>query len=748
MLNEHYGRIATELLLSPRQVEEAAALLDDGATVPFISRYRKERTGSLDEMAIASIRDRLAQLRALDDRRKAILASLIERDLLTDKLEHAISEAQSMTELEDLYLPYRPKRRTRATIARERGLEPLAETLWAQNPTTDPSAEALAYVDPDSGVDDVTAALAGARDIVAETVSESADARAEIRKLFKSQGVLRTRVVPSKREDGATYRDYFEWEEPLAKAPGHRLHAILRAEREGVLRLTARPADEAAIERLTRRFVRGRSAASDQVAEAVADGYKRLMAPSIENEVRAALKAQADEEAVRVFAANLQELLMAPPLGRKRVLAIDPGYRTGCKVVCLDAQGRLLTHTVVRIVGSDRERALAGQEIVDLVRTYAVEAIAIGNGTASREAEALVRSLGVAREIPAVLVNESGASVYSASEIARRELPDQDVTVRGAVSIGRRLMDPLAELVKIDPKSIGVGQYQHDVDPSRLRGALDDVVEHCVNAVGVEVNTASAPLLSRVSGLGPKLAESIVSHRDEHGAFRNRDELKDVPRLGPKAYEQAAGFLRIRDGNDPLDTSAVHPESYGIVRRMADDLGCTVVDLIRDEALRARIEPDRYVTEDVGLPTLTDILEELAKPGRDPREAFDAFSFSDDVRTIEDLAVGMKLPGIVTNVVDFGAFVDIGVHQDGLVHVSQLADQYVEHPSSVVKVGQRVTVTVLDVDVDRSRIGLSMRRNPKQRAQQRERASSRNAPAGLTAPPPILPHHEGGEAEA
>ncbi len=715
MLNEYYGRIATELLLSPRQVEAAAKLLGDGATVPFIARYRKERTGSLDEVAIASIRDRLEQLRALADRRESILASLAERGLLTDGLRAAIARAETMAELEDLYLPYRPKRRTRAMIARERGLEPLAEMLLAQDPSTDPKAAGQSFVDPENGVDDVEAALAGARDILAETINESAEARAEIRRLFEREGILRARVVHGKEEDGATYRDYFEWEEPLAEAPGHRIHAILRAEREGVLRLSARPDDEAAFSALKRRFVRGRGAAADQVAAAVEDGYKRLMGPSIENEVRARLKERADEEAVRVFADNLRELLMAPPLGQKRVLAIDPGYRTGCKVVCLDAQGRLLTHAVVHIAGAERERALAGQTIADLVRTYAIEAIAIGNGTASRETEALVRALDAARTIPIVLVNESGASVYSASEIARRELPDQDVTVRGAVSIGRRLMDPLAELVKIDPKSIGVGQYQHDVDPTRLRGALDDVVERCVNAVGVEANTASVPLLSRVSGLGPKLAENVVAHRDEHGPFRSREELKEVPQLGPKAYEQAAGFLRIHDGDDPLDASAVHPESYDIVRRMAADLGCTVADLMADEALRDRIDLQRYVTEDVGLPTLTDILAELAKPGRDPRESFEAFSFSEDVRTIEDLAVGMALPGIVTNVVDFGAFVDVGVHQDGLVHISQLADRYVAHPSAVVRVGQRVNVTVVDVDVERERFGLSMRRDPERR---------------------------------
>jgi len=716
MLNEHFGRIATELLLSPRQVEAAAKLLDDGATVPFIARYRKERTGTLDEVAIAAIRDRLAQLRTLEERRESILASLAERELLTDELKQAIDAAQTLTELEDLYLPYRPKRRTRAMIAKERGLEPLADMLLAQDPSLDPRAEALAFVDPEQDVEDADAALAGARDIVAETVNETPAARREIRTLFESQGVLRTRVVSGKEADGATYRDYFAWEEPLAKAPGHRIHAILRAEREGVLRLSARPDDETAIERLHRRFVRGRGPASEQVAEAVEDGYKRLMAPSIENEVRAELKARADEEAVRVFAANLQELLMAPPLGQKRVLAIDPGLRTGGKIVCLDAQGRLLTHTVIRIIGSERERANAGQTIRDLASTYAIDAIAIGNGTGGRETEALVRSLDLGREVPIVLVNEAGASVYSASEIARHEFPDKDVTVRGAVSIGRRLMDPLAELVKIDPKSIGVGQYQHDVDSTRLNDALDDVVEHCVNAVGVEVNTASAPLLSRVSGLGPKLAENVVAHRDANGPFESRDALKNVPRLGPKAFEQAAGFLRIRDGDDPLDGSAVHPESYRIVRRMAKDLGCSVADLIRDASLRDRIDLERYVTEKVGLPTLTDILAELAKPGRDPRQAFEAFSFAEDVQTIEDLTAGMKLPGIVTNVVDFGAFVDIGVHQDGLVHVSQLADRYIEHPSSVVKVGQQVTVTVLDVDVERNRVGLSMRRDPKKRA--------------------------------
>jgi len=715
MQNEGWGQVAAELHVAPRQVEATVHLLDDGATVPFIARYRKERTDSLDEVAIAAIRDRVAAIRALAERREAILSSLAARELLSDDLRAALAAAQTLCELEDLYLPYRPKRRTRAMAARERGLEPLADLLFAQDASVEPRAAADAFVNPEKGVADVEEALAGARDILAERINESVEARSEIRRLLDTDGLLRTRIVEGMEAEGSTYRDYFAWEEPIAKAPGHRIHAALRAEREGIVRLSARPQDEDAIARLERRFIHGRGEPADQVRLAIEDGYKRLMAPSIENEVRARLKERADEEAVRVFAGNLRELLLAPPLGQKRVLAIDPGYRTGGKVVCLDAQGRMLTHTVISIMGTDHERSVAAQTIADLIQTYAIEAIAIGNGTASRETEALVRSLDLPRSIPVVLVNESGASIYSASEIARRELPDQDVTVRGAVSIGRRLMDPLAELVKIDPQSIGVGQYQHDVDPAKLRDALDDVVEHCVHAVGVEVNTASVPLLARVSGLGLKLAESVFARRGERGPFRSREELKEVPRLGPKAFELAAGFLRIREAEDPLDASGVHPESYPIVRRMAADLGCTVAELMSDSELRSRIDLGRYVTEEVGLPTLTDVLEELAKPGRDPRSSFDAFSFSEEVRSLEDLAVGMKLPGVVTNVVDFGAFVDLGVHQDGLVHVSELADRYVDHPSSVVRVGQRVTVTVLGVDVERKRVSLSMRRSAAKR---------------------------------
>ena len=702
-------QIAGELSVRPAQIRATADLLDHGATVPFISRYRKERTGSLDEVAITAIRDRLAQLRALDERRDAILASLDGREILTDELKMAIESALTLTELEDIYLPHRPKRRTRAMIARERGLEPLADLLLEQSSSLDPEAAAAAFVDPEKDIDDAASALAGARDILAERINESADARRELRRVFRKQGALRTHVVKGKEEEGAAYADYFDWKEPVARAPGHRIHAMLRAAREGVIRLMARPDDTTAIDRLKTRFVRGDHRTAHEVALSVEDGYKRLMAPSLENELLGELKERADREAVRVFADNLKELLLAPPLGRKRILAIDPGYRTGCKVVCLDAQGRLLTHAIVFVVGSEHERARAGQTIVDLARSHEIEAVAIGNGTASRETEALVRSLDFGQSVDIVLVSESGASVYSASEIARREFPDQDVTVRGAVSIGRRLMDPLAELVKIDPKSIGVGQYQHDVEPAMLSQSLDDVVEHCVNAVGVDVNTSSAPLLSRVAGIGPKLAENIVAHRDEKGPFHRRKDLQDVPRLGAKAFEQAAGFLRVSGGTEPLDASAVHPERYGLVKRMASDLGCNVADLMASEELRATIDLGQYVSNDVGLPTLTDIVAELAKPGRDPRKTFEPFRFAEGIHEITDLRAGMKLPGLVTNVLDFGAFVDVGVHQDGLIHISEFADRYIEHPSSIVRVGQQVMVTVLDVDVDRRRIGLSLR---------------------------------------
>jgi len=703
-----YDKIAGELGISARQARAAAELLDEGGTVPFISRYRKEWTGSLNEVVVCAIRDRLGQLRSLERRRQAIVASLDERGLLTEELRDALLAAHSSAELEDLYRPYRRKRRTRAAVAREQGLEPLAEELLAQLPTTDPVASAAAYVQPERGVHDAAAALAGARDLIAELVGESAGARAEIRQVFEKKTVVRSRAVKGKEDVGAAYRDYFDWEEPLSKAPAHRIHALIRAEREGVIRLSMRPEESLPLKILQRRFVHGPSKAAEQVERAVEDGYKRLIAPSMENEVRLRAIERADHDAAGVFAENLRHILLAPPLGGKRVLAIDPGYRTGCKVVCLDSQGSLLAQALVHVVGSDDQLVRAGETLVQLVKRYAIEAIAVGNGTASREAMALVRSLDGLSGISKATVSEAGASVYSASDVARKELPDCDVTVRGAVSIGRRLLDPLAELVKIDPRSIGVGQYQHDVDPQLLKRALDDVVEQCVNLVGVDVNTASVPLLACVSGLSPRVAERIVEKRKQHGPFRSRADLRKVPGLGPKTYQQAAGFLRVRGGEDPLDASAVHPESYPVVQRMAEDLGCTVQELMRSPGLRERIDLNRYVSDKVGIPTLEDIVGELAKPGRDPRAGFEEFSFADGVADIADLTPGMSLPGIVTNVVNFGAFVDIGVKRDGLVHISQLADGFVAHPSAVVRPGQKVSVTVLDVDLERGRVGLKL----------------------------------------
>ena len=708
----HVALVSRELGLRPGQVAATARLLDEGATIPFVSRYRKEATGSLDEVAIAAVRDRLARLAALDERRTAILASLEERGLLAADLEAKVRAADTLTALEDLYLPFRPKRRTRAMIARERGLEPLADRLFAQG-GVDPLREAAAFVDAGKEVATAEEALAGARDILAERVSEHAEARAEMRQLFLEKGFLRSRVSKGKEQEGAKYRDWFDWNEPVRTAPSHRVLALNRGEEEGFLSVHVAPPEEEALARLERRFVRGTGPASAQVREAVADGYSRLLAPSIASEVRAHAKEKADGVAIAVFADNLRQLLLAPPLGQKRVLALDPGFRTGCKVVCLDAQGKLLHHDVVYPHPPIARQGEAGAVLRELCERFSIEAIAIGNGTAGRETEAFVRGLALPGKPMVVSVNEAGASVYSASDVAREEFPEEDVTVRGAISIGRRLVDPLAELVKIDPKSIGVGQYQHDVDQGALKRSLDDVVSSCVNAVGVEVNTASRDLLAYVSGLGPQLAANIVAWRDEHGAFRSRRQLRDVPRLGPKAFEQAAGFLRIRGGDDPLDGSAVHPERYALVQRMARDLGCRVNELLEDDAARARIEPARYVAEDVGLPTLTDILAELARPGRDPRERFEELRFAEGVSGLADLSPGMHLPGVVTNVTAFGAFVDVGVHQDGLVHVSQIADRFVRAPGDVVKVGQRVTVTVLEVDLQRKRISLSMRTKPR-----------------------------------
>ncbi len=707
--DRHLSRIARELNLRPGQVAATAALLDEGATVPFIARYRKEATGTLDEVAVEAIREGLERLRELDKRRAAIRASLEERGLLGEELSAKIAGAETLGVLEDLYLPFRPKRRTRAAIAREKGLEPLADLIFTQG-AVEPEAAAAAFIDREKGVATPGEALAGARDILAERFSEDPAARSRMRDLYARSGVLRSRVTPGKEEEGGKYRDYFEWQEPAARAPSHRILAIRRGEKEGFLTLRVIVPEEEALGLLHGLFVKGEGAAAQQVRLAAEDGFKRLLSLAMETESRLVLKERADREAIRVFAANLRELLLAPPLGGKSVLAIDPGFRTGCKVVCLDRQGKLL-HAGAVFPHFETKRAgdEAAAKIRDWCESFAVEAIAIGNGTAGRETEAFVRGLGLPAAVPVVMVNESGASIYSASEIAREEFPDQDLTVRGAVSIGRRLMDPLAELVKIDPKSIGVGQYQHDVEQSLLKNSLDTVVASCVNQVGVELNTASARLLSFVSGLGPSLARSIVAFRDAHGSFAARADLLSVPRLGPKAFEQAAGFLRIRGGANPLDASAVHPESYPVVERMAGDLGCAVADLLRDDGLRTRIVPARYVDERVGLPTLTDILAELERPGRDPRERFEVFSFTDGVDKIADLAPGMKLPGIVTNVTAFGAFVDIGVHQDGLVHVSQLANRFVKDPAQVVKVQQRVQVTVLQVDLPRKRISLSMR---------------------------------------
>lgn len=714
MNSTHINKIAHELDIRPGQVEATAQLLEQDATVPFIARYRKEATGSLDEVAIAAIRDRLGQLAELDKRRDAILDSLRERDLLTPELEKQISAAETMAVLEDIYLPYRPKRRTRATIAREKGLEPLAAVILVQktNPPTDLESEAAKFVSEEKGVASVEDALAGARDIIAETVSEDQQTRADMRELFTRSGSMSSVVAKGKEEEGAKFKDYFDWRESLSTAPSHRVLAMMRGEKEGFLRLHIAPPEDIALGRLHGRFVRGSVPASEQVRMAVEDSYKRLLAPSMETEIRAELKRRADEEAIRVFAANLRELLLSPPLGQKNVLAIDPGFRTGCKVVCLDRQGKLIHNETIYPHTGEKGLREAGASLLGLAKRFGIEVIAIGNGTASRETESFVRQLGLPGQIAVVMVNESGASIYSASDVAREEFPNHDVTVRGAVSIGRRLMDPLAELVKIDPKSIGVGQYQHDVDQGSLKRSLDDVVMSCVNGVGVDVNTASKQLLTYVSGLGPGLAGSIVRFRDENGPFASRTQLKNVKGLGPKAFEQAAGFLRIRDGKDPLDASAVHPESYHVVDRMSKDLQCTVRDLMKDQGLRKRVKLEDYVTDQVGLPTLKDIMDELAKPGRDPREQFEVFQFADGIENVEDLEVGMKLPGIVTNVTAFGAFVDIGVHQDGLVHVSHLADKFVRDPNEVVKVHQKVTVTVIGVDVPRGRISLSMKSVP------------------------------------
>lgn len=701
--------IAQQLNLASRQVEKTIELLEQGATVPFIARYRKEATGSLNEVQITAIRDMLIRLKELDKRREAILASISEQGKLTPELEKQIMAAQNMTELEDLYLPYKPKRRTRATMAVERGLEPLANELQQQY-SCNLEQMAQQFINPEKGVNTIDEALAGARDIIAERVSENAQARTKVRNIFRRSAMLSSKVVKNKEEEGGKFESWFDWQENAMRAPSHRILALFRGEEAGVLRVHVQPEDdEPAYEALERQFVSGRYDSSEQVRLAVRDGYKRLVSPSIETEFYNLLKEKADKEAIRVFSENLRQLLLASPLGQKRILAIDPGFRTGCKTVCLDAQGQLLHNETIYPFTSVREERAAIAKLEALVEAFHIEAIAIGNGTAGRETEEVVKRCHFNRKLIAVMVSENGASVYSASDVARREFPDYDVTVRGAVSIGRRLMDPLSELVKIDPKSIGVGQYQHDVNQTLLQESLNDVVVSCVNSVGVELNTASRELLSYVSGIGPALADKIVDYRNREGAFKSRAELKKVERLGDRAFEQCAGFLRVRESENPLDRSAVHPERYALVQKMAKDAGATVEELMQSKELRSKINIEKYVTPDCGLPTLQDIMKELDKPGLDPRAKFEVFEFDKNVTRIEDLKEGMVLPGIVTNITAFGAFVDVGVHQDGLVHVSQMANRRVNDPNEVVHLHQHVMVKVLEVDLRRHRISLTMK---------------------------------------
>jgi uncharacterized protein len=700
--------IARELNLQPWQVFNTLKLMAGGATIPFIARYRKEMTGTLDEVKLAAIRDRNQQLLDIEKRREAILNAIREQEKLTPELEKQLHAAQSLVELEDLYLPYKQKRKTRASIARERGLEPLAKLLMDQG-NFHPEEKAAAYIDAGKGIENVENALAGARDIIAEWVNESLPARERIRNLFTREATISSKPVKGKELEGILFQNYYDISEPLLRAPSHRILAMFRGEEEGFLRITVNPDEEKARAQLNRIFVKSENEAGEQVEMAVKDAYKRLLQPSMETEMRALAKQKADEEAIRVFVTNLRQLLLTAPLGQKNILAIDPGFRTGCKVVCLDRQGRLLHNETIYPHPPQSEVSEAVAKIRNLVAVYGTEAVAIGNGTAGRETENFIRKIPFNRPLISIMVNESGASVYSASAVAREEFPDYDVTVRGAVSIGRRLMDPLAELVKIDPKSIGVGQYQHDVNQNALQRSLEDTVISCVNQVGVELNTASKQLLSYVSGVGPGLAENIISYRNKNGIFKSRHELMKVKRFGDKAFEQAAGFLRIRDAENPLDRSAVHPESYAIVQQMANDLNCSISDLIENASLREQIQPQRYISDTVGLPTINDIITELAKPGRDPREEFDLFEFDPNIHAIQDLKPGMVLNGLITNITAFGAFVDIGVHQDGLVHVSQLTNHFVRDPNQVVKLNQKVRVKVMDVDVNRKRISLSMK---------------------------------------
>ena len=702
--------ISSELHLQEHAVENTLKLLDEGCTIPFISRYRKERTGGLDEVQITSISNRLSQLQEIAKRKETIVKTITEQQKMTPDLQKRIDSCWNSTVLEDIYLPYKPKRRTRAQVAREQGLEPLATILLMQR-EPDPKRAAQRFVVAGGSPANVEDVLKGAQDIIAEQVSEDERSRNLVRSAFRREAFIESKVVKAKKDsdEAQKYSDYFDWEEPLKRCSSHRLLAMRRGENEGILRISLTIDDEEAVQRLQRNYVHGNGPCQRLVAEAVEDGYKRLLLPSIETEFARISKERADEEAIKVFSENLRQLLLSAPLGQKRVMGIDPGFRTGCKVVCLDAQGNLLHHEAIFPHPPINHRMQATIHLQEMLKKYQVEAIAIGNGTASRETKEVVAEVLTESAPTVYVVSEDGAYVYSASKVARDEFPDEDVTVRGAVSIGRRLMDPLAELVKIDPKSIGVGQYQHDVDQTQLKQSLDQTVESCVNMVGVNLNTASQHLLTYVSGLGPTLAQNIVDYRKENGAFTSRSQLKKVPRLGPSAYQQCAGFLRIPAAKNPLDNSAVHPESYAVVEQMAKDCHCTVSDLINKKELREQIDIHRYVTAEVGLPTLTDIMKELEKPGRDPREQIEEFEFDSSVQTVEDLREGMELPGIVTNITNFGAFVDVGVHQDGLVHVSQLADRYVSDPTQVVHLHQHVRVRVIGVDLRRNRISLSMK---------------------------------------
>ena len=701
-----YSLISKALGIPARQVEKTMGLLDEGATIPFISRYRKEVTGGLDEVQIGDINDHYGKLKEVSKRKETILASIDEQGKLTPELKKRIETSWDSTELEDIYLPYKPKRQTKAEIARKKGLEPLATLLMLQT-AQDSTKAASPYVKGE--VKDVREALQGARDIIAEWVNEDEQARNAVRNSFSRTAVISSKVVKGKEEEGSKYRDYFDFSEPLNRCSSHRLLALRRGEAEGFLRVSISPDAEGCIERLNRRFVKGRSDASAQVEEAVGDSFKRLLKPSIETEFANLSKMKADEEAIRVFSENLRQLLLSPPLGQKRVLGVDPGYRTGCKVVCLDAQGNLVHNEAIYPHPPQNEKGKAASKVAQLVSTYAIDAIAIGNGTASRETEQFITGIRYDRKVQVFVVSENGASVYSASKIAREEFPEYDVTVRGAVSIGRRLMDPLAELVKIDPKSIGVGQYQHDVEQGALKKSLDQTVESCVNLVGVDVNTASKHLLTYISGLGPTLAQNIVNYRAEHGPFVSRRELLKVPRMGEKAFEQSAGFLRITSGKNPLDNSAVHPESYSIVEQMAKDLNCTVSELIANKELKKKLNLQKYVSTTIGMPTLTDIMEELDKPGRDPRQTIKVFEFDPNVKKLEDLKEGMVLPGIVTNITAFGCFVDVGIKENGLVHISEMADRFISDPTQVVSMHQHVQVRVQSVDLVRKRVQLSMK---------------------------------------